>query len=143
MDLRSLLQDVLSEVSSKIISFQIELHLLNTWGKSSNYFRLIETLRCIMASQSTGNLKILKIRICTLGLRSSKVFVLDVICMGLFHMWYTWVSFWIVPYLRSEKNQAVQPSTYKKLLQFPVKRKPASWRFCTDIASIEKSWVFF
>ena len=54
MDLRSLLQDILSEVSSKIISFQIELHLLITWVKSSDYFRIIESLRtCIMASQST------------------------------------------------------------------------------------------
>ena len=39
MDLRSLLQDILSEVSSKIISFQIELHLLITWVKSSGLFQ--------------------------------------------------------------------------------------------------------
>ena len=39
MDLRTLLQDVLSEVSSKVISFQIELHPLNTWVKSSGLFQ--------------------------------------------------------------------------------------------------------
>ena len=39
MDLRSLLQDVLSEVSSKVISFQIELHPLITWIKSSDLFQ--------------------------------------------------------------------------------------------------------
>ena len=89
MDLRSLLQDILSEVSPKIINFQIELHLLITWVRSSDYFRFIESLRtCIMASQSTGNLKSLKLHICTLGLRSSKVCVSDDICMGLFYMCY-------------------------------------------------------
>ena len=42
--------------------------------KSSEYFRFIESLRtCIMASQSTGNLKI-KLHICPLGLRSSRSF---------------------------------------------------------------------
>ena len=48
-----------------------------------------------MASQSTGNLKKLKLHICTWGLRSCKVyvsnvkvFVSDAICMGLFHMCY-------------------------------------------------------
>ena len=56
MDLRSLLQDILSEVSFKIISFQMELHLLITWVKSSDYFRFIESLRtCSMAFYSTGN----------------------------------------------------------------------------------------
>ena len=51
MDLRSLLQDILSEVSPKIINFQIELHLVITWVRSSDYFRVIESLRtCIMAS---------------------------------------------------------------------------------------------
>ena len=48
MDLRSLLQDVLSEVSSKIISFQVELHLLLTWVKSSGLFqeyRIFEDMR--------------------------------------------------------------------------------------------------
>ena len=40
MDLRSLLQDILSEVSSKIISFQIELHLLITWVRKSDIFEL-------------------------------------------------------------------------------------------------------
>ena len=51
MDLRSLLQDILSEVSPKRINFQIELHLLITWVRSSDYFRFIESLRtCIMAS---------------------------------------------------------------------------------------------
>ena len=58
MNQRSLLQDIISEVSSKIISFQMELHLLITLVRSSDYFRSIESLRtCIMASQSTGYLK--------------------------------------------------------------------------------------
>ena len=58
MNLRSLLQDILSEVSSRIISFQIRLHLLITLVKSLGYFGFVESLRtCIMASQSTGNLK--------------------------------------------------------------------------------------
>ena len=35
MNLRSLIQDILSEVSSKIISFQIELHLLIIWVRNS------------------------------------------------------------------------------------------------------------
>ena len=39
MDLRSLLQDVLSEVSSEVISFQIELHSLITWVKNSGLFQ--------------------------------------------------------------------------------------------------------
>ena len=39
MDLRSLLQDVLSEVSSEIISFQTELHSLSTWVRSSDLFQ--------------------------------------------------------------------------------------------------------
>ena len=39
MDLRSLLQDVLSEVSSEVISFHIELHSLITWVKSSGLFQ--------------------------------------------------------------------------------------------------------
>ena len=52
MNLRSLLQDILSEGSSKIISFQMELHLLITLVRSSDYFSFIESLRtCIMASQ--------------------------------------------------------------------------------------------
>ena len=52
MDLRSLLQDILGEVSSKIISFQMELQLLIIWAMSSDYSRFIESLRtCIMASQ--------------------------------------------------------------------------------------------
>ena len=52
MDLRSLLQDILSEVSPKITNFQLELHLLITWVRSSDYFRFLESLRtCIMASQ--------------------------------------------------------------------------------------------
>ena len=51
MNLRSLLQDILSEVSSRIISFQMRLHLLITLVKSSEYLRFIESLRtCIMAS---------------------------------------------------------------------------------------------
>ena len=58
MNLRRLLQNILNEVSSRIISFQIELHLLITWARSSSYFKFKESLRtCIMASQSTGNLK--------------------------------------------------------------------------------------
>ena len=52
MNLRSLLQDILNEVSSRIISFQIELHLLITWVRSSSYFKFKESLRtCSMASQ--------------------------------------------------------------------------------------------
>ena len=39
MNLRSLLQDVISEVSSKMISFQIELHSIITWVKSSGLFQ--------------------------------------------------------------------------------------------------------
>ena len=39
MDLRSLLQDVMSEVSSEVISFQIELHSLITWVRSSGKFQ--------------------------------------------------------------------------------------------------------
>ena len=53
MDLRSLLQDVLSEVSSEVISFQIELHSLITWVRVQVYFKIIESLRtCIMASHN-------------------------------------------------------------------------------------------
>ena len=56
MNLRSLLQDILSEVSSRIISFQLSLHLLITSVKSSEYFRFLESLRtCIMASQKQDN----------------------------------------------------------------------------------------
>ena len=52
MNLRSLLQDILGEVSSRIISFQMRLHLLIILIRSSEYFRFIESLRtCIMASQ--------------------------------------------------------------------------------------------
>ena len=51
VNLRSLLQDILSELSSKIISFQMELHLLIIRAESSGYLRSIESLRtCIMAS---------------------------------------------------------------------------------------------
>ena len=58
MNLRSLLQYILSEVSSKINSFQMELPLLVVRAMSSDYIRFIESLRtCIMASQSTGDLK--------------------------------------------------------------------------------------
>ena len=39
MDLRSLSQDVSSEVSSEVISFQIELHSIITWVKSSGLFQ--------------------------------------------------------------------------------------------------------
>ena len=39
MDLRSLLQDVLGEVSSKVLSFPIELHLIITWVKGSGLFQ--------------------------------------------------------------------------------------------------------
>ena len=38
IDLSSLSQDVLGEVSSEVISFQIELHSLITWLKSSGLF---------------------------------------------------------------------------------------------------------
>ena len=44
MNLRSLLQDILGEVSSKIISFQMELHQLIILVKSSDCFRIIESL---------------------------------------------------------------------------------------------------
>ena len=51
MNRGSLVQDLLNEVSSRTISFQIRLHLLITLVKSSEYFRFIESLRtCIMAS---------------------------------------------------------------------------------------------
>ena len=39
MDLSSLLQDLLSEVSSEAFSFQIELHSLITWVRSSDLFQ--------------------------------------------------------------------------------------------------------
>ena len=39
MDLRSLLQDVLSEVSPEVIIFRIELHSKITWVKSSGLFQ--------------------------------------------------------------------------------------------------------
>ena len=96
MNLRSLLQDILSEVSSRIISFQMELHLLITLVRSSDYFRFIESLRtCIMASQSTGTLKH-KITYMHFGFEeffkffvsNVKVFISDVICMGLLQMGY-------------------------------------------------------
>ena len=48
MDLRSLLQDVLGEVFSKVISFQIELHLIITWVKAPGLFqdyRIFEDMR--------------------------------------------------------------------------------------------------
>ena len=47
MDLRSLLQDVLSEVSSEVISFQIEIHSIITWVKSSGLlqdYRIFEDM---------------------------------------------------------------------------------------------------
>ena len=51
MNRGSLVQDILDEVSSRTMSFQIKLHLLITLVKSSEYFRFIESLRiCIMAS---------------------------------------------------------------------------------------------
>ena len=59
MNLRSLLQDILSEVSGNI-----------------------------MVPQSTGNFEKQKLHVCTLGLRSSQGFVPDVICMSLFHLWF-------------------------------------------------------
>ena len=46
--LRSFTQDVLSDTSSKVISFQIELHPLITWVKSSGLFqdyRIFEDMR--------------------------------------------------------------------------------------------------
>ena len=39
MDLRSFIKDVLSEVSSEVISFQIELHSLIPWVKRSGLFQ--------------------------------------------------------------------------------------------------------
>ena len=39
MDLRSFLQDVISEDSSEVISFHIELHSLITWVRSSDLFQ--------------------------------------------------------------------------------------------------------
>ena len=48
MNLRSFLKDVLSEVSSKVISFQIELHQIITWIMSSGLFqdhRIFEDMR--------------------------------------------------------------------------------------------------
>ena len=44
MNLRSLLQEILSEVSSEIISFQMELHLLIILVKCSECFTIIESL---------------------------------------------------------------------------------------------------
>ena len=56
MDLRSLSQYLLSEVSSEVIGFQIELHSLITWLRIQVYFKIIESLRtCIMASQNVFN----------------------------------------------------------------------------------------
>ena len=58
MNLGSLLQDILSEVSSRIFIFQMRLHLLIALVKSSEYFRFIESLRtCIMASQCYNSKK--------------------------------------------------------------------------------------
>ena len=49
MNLRSLLQDILNGVSSRLISFQMKLRLLITLVGSTDYFRLIESLMtCIM-----------------------------------------------------------------------------------------------
>ena len=54
MNRGSLVQNILDEVSSRIISFQIRLHLLITLVKSSESFRFIESLRtCIMASHES------------------------------------------------------------------------------------------
>ena len=39
IDLRSLSQDLINEVSSKIISFRMELHLSIIWVKSSGLFQ--------------------------------------------------------------------------------------------------------
>ena len=53
--MRSLLQDVLSEVSSKLISFQIDFHLLITWVKDSGLFqdyRIFEDMRHGIAADS-------------------------------------------------------------------------------------------
>ena len=81
--LRSLSQDELSDVSSKAISFQIDLHPLNTLVKSLGLFqeyRVFEDmLHGITINREFG--KKLKLHICTLDLRSSKVFVSDVKCM--------------------------------------------------------------
>ena len=61
MDLRSLLHDVLSEVSSKVISFQIELHPLITWVKSSGLFqdyRIFEDMHHGITLSYTTNLMV-------------------------------------------------------------------------------------
>ena len=39
MDLRSFLQDVISDDSSEVISFHIELHSLIIWVRSSDLFQ--------------------------------------------------------------------------------------------------------
>ena len=80
----------------------MKLHLLITLVKSSECFRFIESLRtCIMASQSTGNLKI-KLHKCPLGLRSSKSFLSQMLKF-LFQMLYAWVCFIFVMHeFRSE-----------------------------------------
>ena len=87
MALRSLSQEVLSEVSSDVISFQTELHSLISWVKSSGLFqdkKIFEDMHHGITLNREFEKYNLHIR--TLGLGSSKVFVSDDICMSLFHM---------------------------------------------------------
>ena len=79
MDLRSLLQDVLREVSSKVISFQIELHSLITWVKSSGLFQDYIIFEDMHHGITINRELEKKLHTWTLSLRSSKVFVSDVI----------------------------------------------------------------
>ena len=61
MDLRRLLQDVLSELSSEVISFQIEVHSLITWVKSSGVFqdyRIFEDMHHGITMHLIRNLKV-------------------------------------------------------------------------------------
>ena len=64
MDVRSLLQDVLSETSSEVISFQIELHSIITWVKSSGLFqnyRIFEDMHHgITINREIGKIKFTK-----------------------------------------------------------------------------------
>ena len=74
MDLRCLSHDILSEVSSEVISFQIELHSIITWVKSSGLFqdyRIFEDRHHGITINREFEKEIL--HICILGLRRSKV----------------------------------------------------------------------
>ena len=74
MNLRSLSQEVISEVSSEIISFHLELHSLISWVKCSGLFqdqRIFEDMH--HGITINREFEKLKLYICTLGLRSSEV----------------------------------------------------------------------